>query len=128
MKVILFRNGEQGEVVTLPGEYPMVELSDLLGGEIEFVALDKRLQLVRLEQGEEMDLPIRYGASKQQTSKLGYGKVDAFGDCVVVCCRADGVIVDAKKDDCLMANLLVEVVQPHIERAPHDCEQKVMVK
>lgn len=107
MKVILFRGGKPGELVSLPGERPKVELSDLLGGEIEWSPLDRRMQLVTLKEGEAMQLPIRYSVER----KLEAERFPVAGDCVVLVGRADGMITDAEKWDMLLADLLVEPVR-----------------
>lgn len=111
MKVILFRGGKPGEIVSLPGERPKVELSDLLGGEIEWFPLDRRMQLVTLKEGEAMQLPIRYSVERKQSGRLGAERFLVAGDCVVLVGRADGMITDAEKRDMLLADLLVEPVQ-----------------
>lgn len=111
MRIILFRGGKLGEIVSLPGEDPLVELSDLLGGEIDFTpTLYRRMQVVRLRHGEKLELPCRYEATVRKTFGLGDDTVKIFGDCAVVVRLENGAIRDAKKDDCLAANLVIRGV------------------
>lgn len=112
MRIVLFRNGEMGKLAALPGEDPLVELSDLLGGEIDFTpTLYRRMQVVHLRYGEKLELPCRYEATVRKTFGLGDDTVKIFGDCAVVVRLENGAIRDTKKDDCLAANLVIRGVE-----------------
>lgn len=83
MRVMVFRptslfDGEPGEWVNLPGEYPMEELGELLGGRAdeEMIQLTRRLALV--VRADRAELPERY-----EVNYLGQRMI-IRGDCVVV--------------------------------------------
>lgn len=79
MRVMLFQGRQMGVAYNLPGEDPMAEIGELLGGEPDekMVRLDGRLALVVRIDREE--LPNQYVAQ-------GLGKPPRLvaGDCVVV--------------------------------------------
>lgn len=103
MKVILYRNGRAGELVTLLGEYPEMELEDLLGGATEMLPLSRPgLTLVRLRDGEEYQLPIRY-----TVHELGREPEPVAGDCAVIRMDREGRIHDARREDLVRADDMV---------------------
>lgn len=62
MKIMVFRDGKQGEAVTLPGEHPLSEIGELLGGEVKepLARLTPRLALcVRAGSGGAGDYLVR---------------------------------------------------------------------
>lgn len=89
MKIVLFRDGQRGTAVTLPGEHPEAELEELLGGKISFWSFGKTLELAEREDSEEKQLPIRYALHR-----LGREPDPIAGDCAVVAVRPDGRIRD----------------------------------
>lgn len=97
MKIILYRDGKPGVIVSLPGENPEAELEELLGGETEMQPITKRLTLVTRSDAEEMQLPIRYSLDK-----LGEEPQPVAGDAAVVAVRPDGILTDVNVQDLVM--------------------------
>lgn len=94
MKIILYRDGKPGVIVSVPGDDPMVELGELLEGEVELTPINNRLALVARADGEELRLPIRYALDK-----LGEEPLPIAGDAAVVVRRPDGMLGDTGIDD-----------------------------
>ena len=91
MKIILYRDGQAGVVVSLPGEHPEAELEELLGGETEMRPINSRLSLVgRREQT---------GGPGYILERLGQCPLEAEGDAAVIAVRPDGMITDITVKD-----------------------------
>lgn len=79
MRVMYFQGRQMGVAYNLPGENPLAEIGELLGGAVdeEMIRLDRRLVLAVREDREE--LPNQYVAQ-------GLGKLPRLvaGDCVVI--------------------------------------------
>lgn len=78
MRIMVFKGGAPGEMKNLVGEYPLEEIGELLGGQVDekMIQLNRRLAVVRLAQREE--LPVRY-----EVAYLG-ADMAIRGDLVVV--------------------------------------------
>lgn len=78
MRVMLFQGGKKGIVYNLPGENPMAEIGELLGGEPDehMTRINKRLALVTRAEPVQ---PYRY-----IMKRLGAPPELVAGDCVVV--------------------------------------------
>lgn len=98
MRVMLFQGRQMGVAYNLPGENPMAEIGELLGGEPdeEMIRLDRRLVLVVREDRE--GLPNQYVAQ-------GVGKPPRLvaGDCVVVRMGQGQQMGDVNANDAVMA-------------------------
>lgn len=98
MRVMYFQGRQMGVAYNLPGENPLVEIGELLGGEPdeEMVRLDRRLVLVVREDREE--LPNQYVVQ-------GLGKLPRLiaGDCVVVRMGQGQQIGDVNAQDAVAA-------------------------
>ena len=105
MKIVLFRDKKQGVVARLPGENPEVELADLLGGETEMIPLNERLSVVKLRDGEGMELPVRY-----RMHRLGKEPMPIAGDCAVVAVRLDGGLRDVSTVEVVAAEACIQPV------------------
>lgn len=103
MKIILFADGKEGEVKTLPGEQPLEEIGELLGGTVQepLIKLTDKLRLCIVEP-KEADPSVVYEYLRQ-----GRGCAEAEGACAVVRMAADGTLRDVSKDDLEEANTVV---------------------
>lgn len=79
MRVMYFQGRQMGVAYNLPGENPMAEIGELLGGvpDEEMVRLDRRLVLVVREDREEL-------SNQYVVQGLGMLPRLVAGDCVVV--------------------------------------------
>lgn len=104
MKVLLFKDGQDGVITHLPGEYPWPELCDLLGGEIDTTPINGRLALVTRRDAEIQDLPQHY-------SFHIHGRADRkiVGDCAVIAVRADGTLTDISTFGMMQAAIAVSI-------------------
>ena len=89
MKLILFRGGKPGTAAVLPGDDPCVELSDLLGGQVDLSPLGHGMLLATLAEGEALRLPLRYAVHR-----LGRAPAPIAGDCAVVAINGGGTLTD----------------------------------
>lgn len=103
MKIVLFADGKAGEVKTLPGEQPLAEIGELLGGAIQepLIKLTDKLRLCIVEP-EEDDPSVMYEYLRQ-----GRGCAASEGACAVVHMGLDGTLRDVTRDDLTEANVLV---------------------
>lgn len=106
MKIVLFEGGNVGVVKTLPGEYPMEEIGELLGGAVEWPPqkLTPALGLCKLER--QTDKKVKYAYLRQWR-----GLAETEGACAVVHMAADGTLRDVTNDDVKVANELVWPVE-----------------
>ena len=106
MKIIRFRAGGTG-LYALPGEYPELELEEMLGGEVEMAPITRRLALVvrRRDEGERQ-LPILYALHR-----LGREPAPIPGECAVVVTAPDGRLMDASHRDMSAAEQCIRSVQ-----------------
>lgn len=104
MKVLLFRDGQDGVIQHLPGEYPWPELCDLLGGEIDTTPINGRLALVTRRDMKALDLPQYYFFRR-------YGQADRpiYGDCAVIAVRADGTLTDISTFGMMQAAIAISM-------------------
>ena len=101
MRVMLFQGGQAGIVYNLPGENPMVEIEELLGGELDehMSRINKRLALVTRAETAQ---PYRY-----IMEKLGAPPKLVAGDCVVVRMGRDRRMGDVSANDAVEAQSCV---------------------
>lgn len=102
MKVILFENGEIGRRVNLPGENPVAEIEELLGGPAEEEMIAPGALLYTREDGVELELPIRYSLHRRPSTAE-----PICGDAVLVLVNSQGRIRDAKAVDLEAADCYV---------------------
>lgn len=104
MKIMLFRDGQKGIVVKIPGERPLEEIGELLGGAVEepLTRLTGRLALCFRADGVEERLPIRYACHK-----LGREPEPVVGDCAVVVQGLDWKLRDITVRDMEAAQVCV---------------------
>lgn len=103
MKIILFADGKDGEVKTLPGEQPLAEIGELLGGADQdptIIRLTDRLGICVMEGNPNP--AVKYAYLRQWR-----GLAETQGACAVVHMAADGTLRDVTKDDIDRANELV---------------------
>jgi len=107
MKVLSFQGGRPGVITKLPGEEPLAELGELLGGEVEepLTALTDKLALCVLADGIERREPIRYS-----WRKLGRVPQPVAGDCAVVHMGPTGLLGDMTATDMDTAEDLVRPI------------------
>ena len=109
MKVILYLDGEAGEMATLPGDCPELELEELIGGPTEMRPLAKtRLTLVCRQDGEACRLPIHFAVCE-----LGREPVPVAGEFAVIRMDREGVIRDIRPEDMTRAAETLRVVGIH---------------
>lgn len=101
---MLFRDGQRGVVIKLPGERPVEEIGELLGGGAEQwpARLSCRLALYRREDGT--GLPERY-----ELHRLGRVPEPVAGDCAVVAMGPDGRMKDLTVNDVAEAQAKVRM-------------------
>lgn len=104
MKIMLFRDGQMGVVVKIPGERPLEEIGELLGGAVDepLTRLSGRLALCMRADGEEEHLPIRYA-----WHKLGREPEPVAGNCAVVVQGLDWKLRDITIQDVEAAQVCV---------------------
>lgn len=102
MKIVLFVAGKAGVVKTLPGEQPLEEIGELLGGTVEWPPqkLTPALGLCKVERAT--DKTVKYAYLRQWR-----GLAETEGACALVRMGADGTLRDVTKDDVDRANELV---------------------
>lgn len=102
MKIALFADGKNGVVHILPGERPLEEIGELLGGTVQepLIKLTDKLGLCKLE--HSTDKTVKYAYLRQWR-----GLAETEGACAVVRMGADGVLRDVNKEDLDRANELV---------------------
>lgn len=103
MKIVLFTDGKDGVVHTLPGEQPLAEIGELLGGTVQepLIKLTDKLRLCIVEP-DEADPSVMYEYLRQ-----GRGCAVSEGACAVVHMGLDGTLRDVTRDDLTEANILV---------------------
>lgn len=79
MRILVYEGGEAGRMVSLPGENPMDELKELLGGEVDLVSLADGLELARRADGWTEALPCWY-----ELRRLGRAPELIAGPCAVL--------------------------------------------
>ncbi len=93
MKIMLFMDGRPGKAVTLPGEYPLTEIGEALGGKVRepAIRLTSRLALY-VREDEEEGGGYFYRRLWHSTERTG-------GPCAVVRMDLDGHIWDMTRQD-----------------------------
>ncbi len=102
MRIVLFLDGRPGSVTVLPGEMPLEEIGELIGGEVlqPLTRLSGRLRLCVTRR--EAPLPVKY----TYRTMFG-GEALVYGDCAVVRMGEDGMIRDVTEADVAAALQMV---------------------
>lgn len=102
MKVLLYRDGAAGVAAKLPGDEPMEELAELLGGAAEMTPLNERLMLVTQAGAGCEGKPIWYALHR-----VGREAEPISGECAVVGIGVEGRLRDISVQDIQAAECYV---------------------
>ncbi len=102
MRILVYEGGEAGRMVSLPGESPMDELEELLGGEVDLVTLADGLELARRADGWTEALPCWY-----ELRRLGRAPELIAGPCAVLRMTGQMRVLNMSEDDVRRAELRV---------------------
>lgn len=94
MKVLLYRDGAAGVAAKLPGDEPLEELAELLGGAVETTPLNERLMLVTQADAEREGKPIWYALHR-----IGREVEPISGYCAIVGVGVEGRLRDISVQD-----------------------------